>query len=979
MIESARLFLILLCSLVFVSKNLFAEENFQQEVNFSIDVLLNDIENSLSGTIDIQYINNSPYKLDSIYFHLWPNAFKNNKTAYARQKLFLRDTEFHFSGDEKKGYIDSLDFSVDKLSAVFISEYQNNPDIGILILPHTLMPGDTINISTSFYVKIPEITDRFGHKNGTYYITHWFPKPAVFDKEGWHPMPYLSIGEFYQEFGNYRVNITLPKQYIVAASGELLNREELHRLENYARDCMNNVESRAFQYRDTTGNKTLNYISSNMIDFAWFASKEFIVHHDIVKIPDTDRYVHCRTFFSPENKQKWHNAIKYVKRSVILFSELIGEYPYANCIVVDSDNTGVSGMEYPGIVMASGKSEAFLERVIAHEIAHIWFYGILANNERKSPWIDEGFTSYYEQRYLEKFYPDKTLAKEIFGFEPKRSELNNLPARYLRELSWLILKKENLAQAPGLHSEEFSPINYFAMPYNRTVSAISTLETYMGIEHFDDMMRDFYYKYKFKHIRTEDIREHFENFTGEDLSWFFDDLIYDDKIPGYKIKKTEKDSIIIKNEGEIQIPLFLHIGDSLIISQGFTGSKKFRYDGNENIFIDKNFRSLDINRNNNYYFPEFSDRLKNIRFRFANIIDLPHVKQIGFLPLVGYNHYDGWMPGIAFYNSIIPKKTFEYQLLPLFGTRSLSLSGIFNFSFFIHPQNSMIREIELYSRGRRFSVSRYVNDDYIKLDGGAKLMFRTDPTTYHISELSIRNVSATGVWSDSIYNFQHLKYSFENNRVLNPYSLNLNLETSKSHAKAFIESKYRVSYSRKDKGLDLRLFAGTFIYNANDYMGDYRFRLSGISGFQDYLYDHLYIGRNEPIRKDNGDFWANQFVKNDGGFAIFTTWGQTNKWMLSLNMTTSLPLPFVHVYYNLALVADNKEYFALGDVFYEAGIELRIIKNFCSIYFPLLYSDKIKETGQFYFSDNYLHKVRFTLYLEKIDPFKIRNQFYKFY
>ena len=207
--------------------SLLAQHYFQQEVNHRINVRLNDKSHTLSAFEEIEYINNSPYSLDTIYFHLWPNAYESSFSALGRQKLADGDIDFHFSNAESKGYIDSLDFHVDGVKAQF-EYHKSHLDIGYLILNTPVLAGGKVMITTPFRVKIPDAAfSRLGHVGESYMITQWFPKPAVYDRKGWHPMPYLNQGEFYSEFGTYDVSISVPKNYVVGATGDLQNQGEL--------------------------------------------------------------------------------------------------------------------------------------------------------------------------------------------------------------------------------------------------------------------------------------------------------------------------------------------------------------------------------------------------------------------------------------------------------------------------------------------------------------------------------------------------------------------------------------------------------------------------------------------------------------------------------------------------------------------------------------------------------------------------------
>src|SRR5450432_2129954 len=193
---------------------------WQQEVNYTIDVSLNSAEHVLDGFARIQYINRSPDTLSFIWFHLWPNAYKNDQTAFSEQLLGNGRTDFYFSDLNKRGYINRLDFRADGI----ITATEDHPqyiDLIKIILPRPLPPGGQTEISTPFHEQLPVDFSRSGYSDGAFQITEWYPQPAVYDRYGWHPLPYLDQGGSYGEYGNFDVRITLPANYTVDATGVL--------------------------------------------------------------------------------------------------------------------------------------------------------------------------------------------------------------------------------------------------------------------------------------------------------------------------------------------------------------------------------------------------------------------------------------------------------------------------------------------------------------------------------------------------------------------------------------------------------------------------------------------------------------------------------------------------------------------------------------------------------------------------------------
>ena len=274
--------------------------DYFQDVDFDIEVTLNDTDRTLTAFEKITYTNNSSDTLDFIWFHLWPNAYKSDSSAMAKQFIRLGSTRFLYTKEKDRGYIDSLDFSVDGVSAEW--DYHSEwIDVAKVFLPKPLFPGKTITIETPFFVKLPKVVSRLGHTGKHFEITQWYPKPAVYDKNGWHPMPYLNMGEFYSEFGTFDVKITLPENYRIMATGDMVSAgKELAWLDSLAviGDSLKDLtkkELRKYAKKNkpkkkkkkkidkkkdslrVVPNKTVHFRQKNVHDFAWFADPNWIV------------------------------------------------------------------------------------------------------------------------------------------------------------------------------------------------------------------------------------------------------------------------------------------------------------------------------------------------------------------------------------------------------------------------------------------------------------------------------------------------------------------------------------------------------------------------------------------------------------------------------------------------------------------------------------------------------------------------------
>jgi hypothetical protein len=499
----------------------FAQTSYwQQKTDYVIDVTLNDKTHSLNGFLELTYTNNSPDKLTTIPFHLWPNAYKNENTAFAKQLFRDVDGQRRWKAMKDKGSMDSLKFKVNNTDAVYEKD-PLNIDIITLKLPSPLQPGEQIKITTPFKVKLPTYSSRMGHSGQSYMICQWYPKPAVYDAKGWHPMPYLDQGEFYSEFGTFKVNITLPAAYVVGASGVLQNGTEL---EIYKRiGSANNAAVSLTKYTPTaTGVKTLSYVGENMHDFAWFADKNFIIKYDTLQL-SSGKVIDAFAYHHAAGNKNWKNSIDYIESAVRHYSSWIGEYPYPVVAAVEGPVNEMSGgMEYPTITLITSPdaNEEMLDAVITHEVGHNWFYGILGSNERAHAWMDEGLNTYYQFRYEAEKYKSNTLFGDAIPQDVRQQPLDEFLA-----LIYTTLGQMPMEEAIDTHAASFKDKDQYAMvEYLKTSIWMYMMELGIGKQNLEKGMQDYFNEWKFKHPYPEDLKAALEKSTKKNLTEYFDIL-----------------------------------------------------------------------------------------------------------------------------------------------------------------------------------------------------------------------------------------------------------------------------------------------------------------------------------------------------------------------------------------------------------------------------------------------------------------------
>ena len=950
-------------------------------------VTLDDKRNELYAFEAIEYINNSPDTLRFLYFHLWPNGYTNNKTELAKQLLSSKGKARLFNDRELSGYIDSLDFKVDG-ERVQWNLLPGQPDICQIWLNKAIKNGDTIRIATPFRVKIPKgITSRLGHIGDSYQITQWYPKPAVYDRSGWHQMSYQDQGEFYSEFGSYDVSITLPDNYIVGATGNLHNDKEAEMLDKLAADTTWRADStfnETYFPPSSLKVKTLRYTENQVHDFAWFADKRFHVLKGKVKLPDSGREVTTWVMFTNQQAKLWKDAIPYVNNSILYFSKWNGDYPYKSFTAVQSALSAGDGMEYPGITVIGMAQDAYsLDEVIAHEICHSWFYSALGSDERRFPFMDEGITSAYEVRYMKERYPQKKLWEDFLNNRKlaKFFHIDKMPVKLMLELEWLSQARENLEQPLNLEAEDYTTLNYSLMIYNKAGMAFNYLRAYLGDSIFDSAMHDYYRKWKFRHPQPDDLRKVFESNTGKDLTWFFHDLIGTTKRMDYEVVRLEDQKLLVKNKGEMVSPLVISgmIGDSICFEkwvEGFEGQRWVELpEGNySEIKIDPKHATPELFRlNNNIRKSGFFPKSDPLRSQLYFSLEDPEKRYLMYIPAFNWTKENGLMFGVALHNGFLTPKPFEYFIMPFYAFNNSGLAGFGKIAYNITPYEKFIRMATISLEGTQFGAPG--NQNYHKVKTGLNLYFRSNNMNNKLMHKVYGNYIAASDLSQ-IENLEEAKmnsymqfgYQLEKSSYINPFKLLTALESSQSFLKTSVEFNYKLSYYGKKKGLDMRLFAGTMLKDNQD-APFYALSAGGRSGRELYLYQGTFPDRFGVFPKS---LWSRQTTFTEGGLVspVNEKLGYSS-WLISVSFTSDLPkkiskLP-IKPFVNFLLNDQGNGTGQNSPFFYEAGIKTGLW-NLFEAYIPLVVSGNIESiTGSF------KDRIRIFFYLDSFNQVKLNS------
>jgi hypothetical protein len=978
-------YLLSIFSVIYIS-TVSSQAYFQQEVNYTISVKLDDKNHSLSGFESFEYVNNSPDTLHFMYVHLWPNAYKNSKSALAMQLSAGGNEILTRASDSIIGFIDSLDFRVNNQQARW-SFHDEHIDIAKVEFNSPLLPGEQCTVETPFKVKLPSgKISRLGHIGQSYQITQWYPKPAVYDAEGWHEMPYLNQGEFFSEFGSFDVSITLPENYVVGATGDLQTQSEIEFLDQKAEateekvanlDTMNVVDRRNKTPFPASSEKmkTIRYTQNNVHDFAWFADKRYDVLKGEVELPNSGRKVTSWAMFVPQNINLWQKAIEYINDGTYYYSKWNGDYPYNQVTAVDGTISAGGGMEYPTVtVIGNTGSAQGLETVIVHEVGHNWFYGILGSNERAHGWMDEGLNTLNEVRYFMTKYPDnEALADNIPLFD-----FHGLHYHDQNDLLYRTLQSTGLDQPIETHSACYSSTNYGIVMYQKTGLVFDYLRHYLGDERFDKAMQAYYTKFEFKHPQPEDFQKVLETTLNEKLDWVFEDLIKTTKRIEARLGRV-KDlgdtfEVTVHNVGSVKgpIPVALMKGDEIIQLKWTKPGEKtttLSMKGNgDQIMIDPLRVVPELSRQNNLWRKEgLIGKWEPLKLNLITSYNRPEKTNMHIIPLILGNSNDKLMLGIALHNYSIAPGRFNYFLAPMYSFGRNNASGIGNISYSFHQAKlnngkiglslTSFKDESSLDDNRSFfaAASPYVRFDFsnkakgypfkhmVLLQGLAKQTRR--------ASFYLREYGAFASWN-TIWKKGRNQFS---SNVRTDYIFNENTNESVGRVMGSATYSYDYMAARDWKGMiRIRSFLGyNFLFDVNNLGSEYRYGipLNGMNGAQDAFVEEFFFNRSSTSHRAN----------NRGGFYSGSDFGVADTWMQTNSLFFGIPTPQIilgqiGVFGNYGFFENNgTQYtpYALG-VGYEIG-------DLFGLYYAIAQSDNLNSG---YASSVFGQQIRITLNID---------------
>ena len=903
---------------------------YGQRHAISIEAQLDDVEDVLKIKERIVFYNNSDSTLTEIYLHNWINSYKSKKSPLSERLIEDYDKSLYFAKKEDRGFTTIKNLSIDFESVSFSEASKKQSDVLKVLLNKRLVPKDSVEIVVSYEVKIPSASfTGYGKTKTGYHLRYWYLIPALYDGQ-WKIMSNLNMDDLLTNITDYEVKLSLPKKYHLSSN-----------LYKYSTAKENENE-----YYLIGKNKTevlLNIDLQN--NFKSFKTEDINIKTDLHKAVIDDKL-----------------STDILNRQLLFVKRFLGKYPHKEMFIdkVTQQKNPIYGLnQLPKFIRPfSDVFEWDLTMLKAMTKKYIDNTFIL--NKRNDYWLTDGLQTYLMMLYVSEHYPEIKLVgnvSKIWGLRSFNFSKLNFNDKY--PFVYQFSARQFLDQSLTTRADSLSNFNRKVVSKYKAGLGLRYLADYIGDTIIQESFQEFYLKNKMRYTNSNEFGKIIAGKTQKDIQWFFGDYLKTDKKIDYTIKKavSKNDSIYVtvKNKRNVTAPVALYgVKDKKVKFKKWLEN----IDSTETVVIPKgDFDRISLNFENSY--PEFNslDNWKKIgknllnkpiRFKPYKDIDDPYYHQLYVQPNIKYNFYDGVLLGVKVHNKPILNRNFQFTVIPLYGTKSNSVNGTFLTRYIQYFEKSKIRRIFYSLSGSNLHYTQDLSyntfNQSVTVEFRRKSLRDVGSNFFSARLLNINRELVPGsAQSDSDkYSIFKLRYFYNKPDIIKGFQYSLGAEIGSKYSKAIGEVRYR-KLTAKNRQLDFRLYAGTFLKNNTDT----DFFSFGLDRANDYLFELNYIGRSE-----SSGIFSQQFILAEGGFKSVLEERFANQFMVSFNSSIGL-WRWLELYNDVAFLKNTGKKVFFG---YENGIRLNFINNIFEFYFPL-YSNNGWEIGK----NAYPKSIRFVI------------------
>ncbi len=905
--------------------------------------------NNLTATLDedtkevriqqeFTYKNTSETTLNALYFNDWANAYSDKNTALAKSFAEQFKKSLHLAKDDERGSTEIMTV-VDDAYRGITWERTSGKDIIKLFLNSPLGPNQSTNIFITYTVKLPPNKyTPYGYNNkDEYYLKDWYLTPAVFDGK-WHLYSNKNLEDLYTDITTTTINFKYPDSLYLSSNFRISG----------------NTKFPNGQFAMLGGNKQKSC--------------------ELILSPEKNFTTHVTPHMTIKTDIK---AIKYdpvfqalsIDRVTEFIHDNLGRNPHPDLLVstIDYNKNPLYGInQLPKFIRPYEERFQFEMKILKTALINILEETVYLN-PRKEQWLLDAIANYLMIAYVEKYYPDQKLLgklSNIWGIRSFNLAKMDFNEQYPFLFMWMARK--HLDQPLSTPNDSLIVINQKLSNKYKAGLGLSYLASYIGKDKVDTSIKTFYKFYQLNRVKVLDFESILKRSADQNIDWFFNDYVNSARRIDYKIKKVEKSEdslkVTIKNKEGTVVPISLFglNKDSVVSKYWFSDISK------ENTFTIPRKDEKRLVLNYDQKIPEFNQRdnwkslggflsgNKKLKFTFLQDSENPYLNQVFYTPVLEFNIYDGWTPGMRLHNKTLLERPFVFDISPSYSFREKALVGGGSISYrkYLSKTGLYVANYGLRGSTQHFNVnSRFATvtpslsfgwrPDNLISNRRQFLSFRYLNIFRDIDEnlIDVRNDS-----ENPDYSVFNIRYRDFDNNILNYKSWFLDFQQAGNFTKLSAVYEYRKLFDN-NRQFNLRLFAGKFLWN-NTNSDFFSFALDRPT---DYLFDYGYLGRSE----DSG-IYSQQIIIAEGGFKSFLDerYRFSNDWIATANTSVNL-WRWIELYGDLGVVKNRglKQKFV-----YDSGVRLNLVTDYFELYFPL-YSNNGWEVAQ----PNYGERIRFII------------------